>query len=266
MPWTLSHPAAVIPLYCFFRRYLAFTPLVVGSMTPDFGYYIQQFGLATFAHGFWGSVLVCLPLGFLLLAALCLVRRPIGFMLPQPHRAVFSPLIGAPVFVNSAAMLKTLISIFLGAWTHIVWDSFTHQNGWVVRHFSLLRQSVDIGTIHFPLYYLLQQMSTIVGVVILTIFYRRRFCAAKGTSIVILPFRNRLRYALWGISGLVAVLIAVPSAMQASAHVQGYLAVRVFIFKMALFATAVFVPLLVVCSILFYFLSFRTRCDMKLDS
>src|SRR4029434_5222046 len=63
------------------------------------------------------------------------------------------------------------ISLLLGAWTHIVWDSFTH-NTWVVKQLPLLRESAfQVSTVEFPWYFLLQQPSTLVGAAILIAAY-----------------------------------------------------------------------------------------------
>ena len=46
MPWTLSHPAIVLPLRRFSPRPFDFAALVIGSMTPDIGFYIDRFDLS----------------------------------------------------------------------------------------------------------------------------------------------------------------------------------------------------------------------------
>ncbi|MBA3727450.1 MAG: DUF4184 family protein, partial [Armatimonadetes bacterium] len=38
MPWTFSHPAAVLPLRRLCPQSLDFAALVIGSTTPDIGY------------------------------------------------------------------------------------------------------------------------------------------------------------------------------------------------------------------------------------
>lgn len=93
MPWTFAHPAAVLALRRYCPRYLNFSALVVGSLSPDLGYYLDLFATAKFAHSFTGSLLVCLPLGILLMAVLFLLRKPFWFVLPQPHRAAFTPFV-----------------------------------------------------------------------------------------------------------------------------------------------------------------------------
>ena len=49
MPWTLVHPAAVLPLRKLGVNRLPFGGLVVGSVAPDIGYYVGRFDLAAIA-------------------------------------------------------------------------------------------------------------------------------------------------------------------------------------------------------------------------
>ena len=63
MPFTLSHPLAVVPLRRWCPARLNFAALVIGSMSPDFGYFIGQFDAAAFAHTIPGLFTVCLPTG-----------------------------------------------------------------------------------------------------------------------------------------------------------------------------------------------------------
>ena len=68
MPWTFAHPVAVLPLRRFCPAQFNFAALAIGALTPDFGFYVNLFSLATDAHTLLGSFLVCLPTGLVLLA------------------------------------------------------------------------------------------------------------------------------------------------------------------------------------------------------
>ena len=254
MPWTFAHPAAVLPLRRLRPMHLNFAGLVVGSMTPDLGYYIDFWDLARLAHTLFGSVLVCLPTGLTLLAALYVLRKPLWYLLPQPHRSVLAPVVAGPPSLRPSSLLATAVSIVLGAWTHIVWDSFTHKSGWVVKHVTFLQEPPFlIGVTEFPTYQLLQLLSTLVGIAALVAVYclwiRRSRCLDSP------PWRARYelwRYALLAALATVASIIAVPAAAEAAASVQGYLAIRVFLVRMAVYGTAAFIPLLILCSVLCY--------------
>lgn len=172
MPYTLSHPAAVLPLRRLCPRYLDFSALVIGSLTPDAGYYVRRFDLASFAHTFLGSFAVCLPVGIFLLVSFYLIRRPVCFILPTPHREALFSLCSSPLKISLRRVLIVVFCLLLGAWTHIFWDSFTHQTGWFVVRIPWLRDPVfAIGATQFHGYYLLQQLSTVVGGILVLVAY-----------------------------------------------------------------------------------------------
>src|SRR6267142_2803077 len=68
MPFTLAHPAVVLPLRRFSPRVLSFPALVVGSITPDVGYCFGRLNVEEFSHSFVGSLAFCLPVGLLMVA------------------------------------------------------------------------------------------------------------------------------------------------------------------------------------------------------
>ena len=75
MPFTLSHPAAVLPLRTRAPA-LPFTALVIGSMTPDAEYYLpfEPFP-RRLTHAFVGVPTVDLVLGIAMLVAVQLDPR-----------------------------------------------------------------------------------------------------------------------------------------------------------------------------------------------
>lgn len=254
MPWTFAHPAAVLPLRRLCPTYLSFAGLVVGSMTPDLGYYIDFSALARLAHTFFGTVLVCLPTGLMLLAALYVLRKPLWFLLPQPHRAILAPVVNVSLSPRLSNLLATAVSIVLGAWTHIVWDSFTHKNGWVVTHVTVLQEpAFRLGATAFPIYELLQYLSTLIGIAAMVeIYYSWLRRSRRLDSPPWQPRHELWRYASLASVATVASIIAVPAAAEAAASLPGYLAIRVFLFRAAVYGTAVFISLLILCSVLCY--------------
>lgn len=172
MPWTLAHPAAVLPLARNDSRWFHVPALVMGSMVPDVGYYIGQLGLASQAHTAAGLFTICLPIGMLLLVMLVLPRDLMTSLLPQPHRHLFlSALRPPPASWQGAA--GTVLSVLVGAATHLAWDSFTHHHGHMVARLVWLRAEVFIfGGRTFHVYNLLQHLSTVAGVLILVVAYR----------------------------------------------------------------------------------------------
>ena len=254
MPATFAHPAAILPFRRFTAARFDFAALVIGSMAPDFGYYVQRFDVASYAHGFAGSVLICVPFGFAAYAAFRVVRAPVIYLLPLPHRSALMSIVAASPPVTPARLWPIGISILFGAWTHCVWDSFTHKSGWVVQRIAGLQETVfRTGVIELPGHHLLQHASTLLGTAILTYAYlawlrvQPRAAAASSDRMT-----DRTRYLLLGTLAVISLAVAVCLATPRAAEFSGYFAVRVFLFRTAVYATATFMPLLVLIALALY--------------
>lgn len=243
MPWTVSHATAVLPL----RRYspwpLDFAALVVGSMTPDLGYYIGRFDLATFDHTLAGSFLVGLPCGMLVLLAVVLFCKPFCYALPSPHRPALLAICPSFVALRPARWGTVLVSLLFGIWTHNFWDAWTHETGWFVRRIPALRTTiVHLGSVNFALPFVLQVLSTLAGFAIVAAAYflwlrrERRRLFADGES-------DAWRYLFWLVIALVSLLVALPLALHFAANRQGVMFVRAVMFRTALYAPDIGIPL-----------------------
>ncbi len=176
MPWTVSHAAAVLPFRRWCPARLSFGALVIGSMSPDLGYYLGLPGIARFAHTVPGLVAVDLPAGLVLIGVLGLLRELLAVLLPQPHRDLLRDALD-PADAGSgwrrAAVLSA--SVVLGAATHAIWDSVTHAGSPPVTRIELLQLELfRIGSWQVQAYSLLQHASTLFGIVVLAIAYRSR--------------------------------------------------------------------------------------------
>ena len=171
MPFPLAHPAAVLPLRRYCPRQLNFPALVIGSLTPDLGYAFGHLHVDWFSHQFWaGSFGFCLPAGLVLVAAFYALRRPMVGILPARYQPALVPLCerraGSPV--------QIILSLLIGAWTHILLDSITHGDGWLVEHLPGLRHVVfSFGKEPFPVCELLYVACTFFGVAWLARSYLR---------------------------------------------------------------------------------------------
>jgi Domain of unknown function (DUF4184) len=223
-------------------------------MIPDLGYYLFYSNLARSAHSVLGSVLVCLPVGLALWGIFHLLRKPLCFVLPQPHRGALTAFAVTPLSLRPRTLIAAGVSVLLGAWTHIVWDSFTHNRTWVIKQVPLLQESVfRVSTLEFPWYFILQQLSTLVGAGILIAAYCLWLRLHRG--LVTNPSTgadDRWRYLLLVALAALALVIAVPHAVQAASRFEGFLALRVFVFRIAVDTTAAFIPLLTVSSLVLY--------------
>jgi hypothetical protein len=130
MPFPLAHPAAVLP----FRRFkgLNFSALVIGTLVPDIGYLFSEgSGLS---HQALGSILFGLPVGLLILTAFYAFRAALVVRMPEGVRRSLVPLCKrapGPVWI-------AVLSLIIGIWTHVLWDSVTHPDGWLVEHIPVL--------------------------------------------------------------------------------------------------------------------------------
>ena len=223
MPSTFIHPLAVLPFSRLCPAPLNFAALVIGSMSPDFGYYLHQFPTARFAHTIVGTLTVCLPSGLVALALFYLLRQPLCFILPQPHRGALMPLAAVRPSLSGRSFLSAAASILLGAWTHTIWDSFTHDGAWSVERLSFLRESLFCvrGTV-LPVSYVLQQVSTFAGGAALALAYflwlrRHRVAASESSG----TFSDRQRYLLLCALAAVALAVAVPAALSMASQFHG---------------------------------------------
>lgn len=211
MPFTLSHAAAVLPL---FRGPLVPTALVAGAVAPDVPYFLRATGLpvqagawyepllnGTTSHGWPGLAQVAVPVGLALYAAARLARRPLGALAPDGRPPVAAP-------VGPATLAAVLVSVVLGVLTHVVWDSFTHGDGWAVQRLEPLQQHAIAGQTWARV---LQHLSSVVGLLALAVWsWRRRshWRARAGTAAA-----RRQRVAL-----TTAVAACAAGAVLATAH------------------------------------------------
>ncbi|MFJ5776382.1 DUF4184 family protein [Streptomyces sp. NPDC093094] len=176
MPFTLSHPAAVLPLM---RRPFSRTALVTGAFAPDAPYFVVTTGLpvtaqswyepfvnATTTHTAPGAVTVTLPYALVLWALLRAGRRPLASLVPLP----LSP----PGPRTSGTLIRRAgwiaLSALIGIATHLVWDAFTHHDGFVVTRTPWLTSAL-FGSLTWAR--ALQHASTIGGLVAIAVHVRR---------------------------------------------------------------------------------------------
>ena len=140
MPFPLAHPAAVLPLKRYCSRWLNFPALVIGSLVPDAAYVFRSEDISTLSHQVVGGIAFGLPTGFLMLALLYALRVPAVEMLPISEQSLFLPLCRRPI----GPLWLATVSLIIGILTHVFWDSFTHGDGWIVGHLSILQTPVFI--------------------------------------------------------------------------------------------------------------------------
>jgi hypothetical protein len=174
MPFTLAHPAAVLPLRRV--RWMHTVPLIIGAMTPDVPYYlpwrIAKLISGETTHSLLGSLTVDLPIGLLLLLFIWLLRAPLTAPLGSGAQAKCSAALerfGRRPLNWALAPL----SILIGVWTHLAWDSFTHADGWMVQRVSALSAPVSFFSYTGELCHVLQYASSVFGLAVLAVWFFR---------------------------------------------------------------------------------------------
>lgn len=157
MPLTTAHPILVLPIWHASRRWLDLPALIVGSMIPDIKYFLHLRTMENIGHTAFGILVQGIP------AALCLLLI-FSFVMARPLRALSPGGFGRIIpnnytFLPIPRFLVIVISIVVGAASHVFWDSFTHQGWFFVRAFPVL--DTQIGPL--PVYKYLQYISGVLG-------------------------------------------------------------------------------------------------------
>lgn len=182
MPLTFSHPAASVP----WRHFgLKLSPLVVGSMAPDFAKFATLSPATNFGHTWPGIFWFCVPCGLIaLLIFHALIKQPLFAMLPFTHQKRLVPILNRFSFTPAKEFLVIIVSLIVGAFTHLAWDSFTHKNELTENILPLLNKTIFVIRDHPVRFYkLLQHGSTIGGFASLIFWYSRWFNQAPEHNV-----------------------------------------------------------------------------------
>ncbi len=137
---------------------------MIGSVTPDLVFYIPRYVEYDNSHSPSGVFTFCLPLGLLIWwFFIRVLERPTLSWLPEAWRTRIAPT-PRPTL---RAWLWAALAVVLGAITHLVWDSFTHSETPVVHALPAFRNEVTVGGLPVPIYFVLQVLSSVFGLVVL---------------------------------------------------------------------------------------------------
>jgi hypothetical protein len=180
MPLTPAHAAAVVPLRhwkaCFWL-----SPLVVGSMAPDYIYFVfPPSGLRHFGHTPLGLVVFCIPVGLAMLFAFHAVfKRPLVLLMPRELRDRLWRYCGRYPILPLRRLAWNIALIYLGAVTHVLWDGLTHEDRWPVSDYPQMQTTLFTLFGHgVHLFGLLQYASSVVGLALLAWWSWRWYCDA----------------------------------------------------------------------------------------
>jgi hypothetical protein len=215
MPITPAHAAVAPPLQRLLRPLGLAVPLsalVIGTMMPDFEYLIRLSPGGGSWHTLPGVVTICLPVGLLVWWVFRTLIGPALLRLLPPAMAATA---GGQVAAGPTARLvpAAALGVLLGAFSHLLWDSFTHEARWGVREFPSLDRELPVQYIGpVPRYELLQYASSIVGLLIIAALIWRWFARQPRADRAIPPGQLAWRVREGGVLLLAAVAGAVLNA------------------------------------------------------
>jgi len=165
MPFTFSHPAIILPLTCLPRKWFSLTGLVIGSLTPDFEYFLRMKIQGHYSHTISGIFCFDLPLGILLAFIFHnVVRNSLFDNLPtilKSRLLAFKHFDWNAYFKGSWHIIT--LSILIGAASHVFWDSFTHEHRYFVQKIPALANNIAFFGKQIPTFTILQHLSTLIG-------------------------------------------------------------------------------------------------------
>jgi hypothetical protein len=121
---------------------------------------------------------------------------------------------GLYTFFPAKRFLMIAASILIGELTHVVWDSFTHLDGFVVMRVAALQAHLTIPVLTgVPVYLVLQHGSTVVGMLLLIWWYigwyRRTVPARVPPELMV---ASRQKTMILSVMAVLAAMISIISA------------------------------------------------------
>lgn len=213
MPFTISHAAAALPLRRFGKFRLPLAALMIGSMSPDYAYFLPGGFDRVETHSIAGLFLFCWPVSLCLwLLFVRVLEPPTTALLPENWRTRFPP---SDREMTPRVLALTSVAVLLGGLTHLVWDAFTHGATVVTNAFPALKSvAFHIDGRRIRWFFLLQLLSSAFGIVALAIWAWRQPPGRYPRPLPKAPVSRGMRLRA------VVVIIGVSSALA----IGGYLA------------------------------------------
>ena len=175
MPFTFAHPAAVLPLTYLPRRWYSLTGLVVGSVTPDFEYFMRMTVKSEYSHTPEGLFYFDLPVGLALAFLFHLTARDALIdnlpLFLKKYLTGYKKINWLETFRRQWFVI--IISILVGAFSHLLWDAFTHLYKPFDDVMPFLIKPVNLFGDVVPVYNILQHSSTVIGLLFILYAIRK---------------------------------------------------------------------------------------------
>jgi hypothetical protein len=146
---------------------------VIGTMAPDFSYLIRLSPGGGTWHTPRGLLVFCLPAGLMVWWIFRKVISPALIRLLPPRMGVEAAKLAAPE-PTWRLVPAAIVAILLGAVSHDIWDSFTHEARWGARQVPGLDARISFTPSHWMyVSSILQYASSLVGLlVVLALIWR----------------------------------------------------------------------------------------------
>lgn len=175
MPFTFSHPAAILPLCKANKLPVSVTGLIIGSMVPDFEFLFLLRESDYIGHMWPGIILFNIPAA--IAAAFLfhyLIRDSLILHLPGFLKQRFSGFLSfswKDYFKQH--YISFIVCVMTGVLSHVFIDAFTHKDGFMARPASFFQSEVNLLFISLPVYFFLQMLTSLSGALYLLWFVLR---------------------------------------------------------------------------------------------
>lgn len=208
MPFTGSHPAAVLPMI---GGRIPASALVIGTLVPDLPYYFPIPVHPSATHAWHGVVGIDVVFGIALFLLWHLILVP-PLLWGAPgalQRRIPDSLRNGGRITRSGDLVLVCLGLVIAGFTHVALDSLTHANMWPVMRIEYL--STPLAGL--ALYRWLHLVLSVLGLTLLAWYLARwwRQAALDGREE---PIAVSLR---WGIAGGFITISAL-GALRAAAH------------------------------------------------
>lgn len=232
MPFTFSHPIFAAPLKLVKPHYLSITGLILGSMSPDFEYFILLEPYQSIGHTWQGLLLQAFPL-CLLFAILFhkIVKGIAALHLPEwggINSKLYHMALNTSWNLRSPAKLLIFFaSVTIGFFTHILIDACTHKLGFFVTQLSFLQQLYG----GIPVYKWLQYSLSLLGlaaeaIILLALLWNQPSTPSGQSRLTVQAVTTNEKWVYWLL--VLAVMLAVTGiklVLRSSANIIGIMVV-----------------------------------------
>jgi hypothetical protein len=227
MPLTFAHPAVVLPLRKLLGRVGFLPALAIGSMAPDVPYFVTLGIDRHLGHSISALFWFCVPVGLGIYWLFeYFFKQPFISLCPI---ALQSRLVALPVTRVSATAI--IVSLLIGATTHLLWDSFTHGNSPWLGYLPFLETPLfSLGNYKVYVFKVFQHGSTFIGLGLIAAWSIRWYREAPHQLVSsILPLRKRIR--IWGAILVSVILLGTFFGMRSIGTKAGIIALQHFLGK-----------------------------------